>query len=330
MKKKEKKALKIPNKKVILKAPKKTLKEQLCRARRLEDLKPCRRRCERDKFYVHVHTLCDIHWNILNLLKKRREYIFAETNADIAEYKQLRGFVNEHLYKIFPRKRKHPTGCNLRKTIWKNKNLFVPGGPNQCKALNLRNGSSICGKEPARNKNSMYCENHTYLKNLHAKSYHTTNDTRYNDGGAIYNNVYRSVGAELFYELYLQFFLRLEHLTIYQMKVDHDHLHFMKGDVINRIGLNTHTTTLPEPLSFYRKLLGKFCDYNMERCKELFRDEPISSLKEEEEPAPNVNTNYFYDDDSDDHEIAYVSYLANKEANPMEPESEEDWDSDTG
>lgn len=317
----KRKAVQIPKEKSVLKLKVPTHKpKNKCAALRLEDLFPCEKRVEWEKGMI-----CDLHRNVLKILEKRRKYIFAVINANVEEYKQLRGFVTEHLHKIFPMKKRHRR-CRLGLSIWKNNNDFIPGGPDQCVALNLRNGTSICGKEPSKKvdvENWMYCENHTYLKRLHSDLYHTTYDDRAGDGGWAFNEVYRLVKTSNFHKMYVEFFLRLEHLTIFQMEGDDGHI-FYTNKVIDTLGNRTlYKMKLPEPKSFYRLLLGKFCDPDRSRqCKKLFDDEPIEvEEKEDDDPKPNLNARVY---ESEDEETKLKVYEENKPTE--EPESEDNWD----
>lgn len=229
-----------------------TVRTNNCAANRLEDFEPCGTTKNEKRKY------CRIHDNIHALLVERSLYIDSQYNSDPSpELFQLKNFIDEHFNRIFPEEASEfPTECNiLNQDIWLNKNDFIFALPGVCVALNLLNGNTICGKQIDRR--DKYCMEHEKLKEMHAALYHFSYTLKHYQ---LYHKVYRNehvsdVGE--YYRNYIEFFIRLEHSTIYQITMDPGHFNWTKN--LLRLMIGDKKRKLPESESFYRELYVKFC-----------------------------------------------------------------------
>lgn len=240
-------------KKRFLKGQIKRVRKNNCTAKRLEDFEPCGRTKNEMTRY------CRIHDNIHALLVERSRYIHLEYDSDSSpKLFQLKNFIDEHFNQIFPEEASQsPTECNiLNQDIWLNKNDFIDVPPGACAALNLLNGDTICGKQIDRR--DKYCMEHEKLKKMHAALYHFSFTYKHAN---LFHEVYKNEhvkGVGQYYRNYIEFFIRLEHLTIYQITMDWDHIKWIKTLLETMIG--DKKRKLPESESFYRELYKKFCE----------------------------------------------------------------------
>lgn len=224
--------------------------QKLCLGIRLEDFQPCQREPFEDGDY------CKLHSDIRFLLEGRRRFFnnCSKEWYSWEEKDQFLDFVDEHFYKIFPMLDTNYVfndRINLSQEIWLNKNNFVIWEPKQCRALNLRNGN-ICGN--GRYKNDFYCERHGIIKSEHAYAYHFFYAARY--GFPFYQEYYQNKAVDSFHRTYLEFFMRMEHGTIYQLEFDRRH-HDVVKSLVNQ--MQTLEEMLPDRVPFYRALYKKFC-----------------------------------------------------------------------
>lgn len=256
------------NKEKKVKEIKQINKFSTCRAMRLEDLKPC----EKIPDIENESGLCYLHDFIYYLLTKRKQLLgtqLQESKHIYSEDRELVNFTDEHFYQIFPFDR-DPTvqgEIELPKLIWLNKHEIIIPPANICLALNLTNGNTTCGN--TTKEYSKYCSHHTDLKRIHAELYHLSPfavvlpqyTTYYN------TNYRRDENDDAFIRTYLEFFLRLEHHTIYQIYSDRaldrfrlgDKSHFQFVGTLVAAMAEKYEKQLPAPLSVYQMLFKRFC-----------------------------------------------------------------------
>lgn len=133
-------------------------------------------------------------------------------------------------------------------------------------ALNLAHGATTCGQRRlllryggANNVYDRLCADHVELRGLDADSYHfSLHMTRNYDNSTFYREYYKNDNIKSFYRHYIEFFIRLQHLTIFQLPVDRTHYkRFVQ--LLSMMVKDFNNIQLPEPKSFYQTLYRKFC-----------------------------------------------------------------------
>lgn len=228
--------------------------EGRCKGMRLEDLTQCsRQRVVESKLpYCHLHR--NLHYLLGYRLKCIHEETWRERYITDDAYNAFKDFANEHFNKIFPTEPPYETECNISDDIWLNRNDEIQPPVGTCPALNLSNGRA-CGDIVAWHYNYSHCRSHSLLKTLHSDLYHVTFSHKYPAYEKVYNgSKFQNEGIR-FARHYLEFFLRLQHLTIYQMTAGPDHTEY----VTNLLEEIRDSGLLPDVATFYRDLYMKFC-----------------------------------------------------------------------
>lgn len=221
-----------------------------CHGRRLEDFRQCKIQPDSGHYY------CRHHETMRDLLSKRylhfQNFFAIHYENTPHEAIQFTNYLAEHCSKIFPDE-STPTECKLSREMWLNKKNFDTPPLNTCCALNLFDGTNCRrGTIGPRDK---YCHDHTLLKQEHAMLYHISPSDKYYP---IYDTYYKGGNdGDYFTRIYLEYFLRLEHLTIYQINLDKPH-----ADHMSKLLSQMIRQPLSESESFYRGLCKNFCAGN--------------------------------------------------------------------
>lgn len=257
----------------------KKIKEKIafvpCSAMRLEDLKPCKI----VPGIGNTNGLCYLHDLIHHILLRRFTLLAEELHpAEVYNDWMLVEFTREHFYQIFPPDPSVQRVLDfIPKKFWLNKHeiyeppsIVDPANPNNiqrtCLALNLDNGIA-CGLPITWN--SEYCVQHKRIKSTHAKYYHLSHWAEYLEKYLTFyrDNIRRDGKDASFIRTYLEFFLRVQHLQIFQIYSDSQlfrareddkrHFEFM-GKLLGEMK-EKYEKQLPAPLSVYRLMFKRFC-----------------------------------------------------------------------